>query len=84
MPAIDEHVETMHTAVPSGRVIDLTHVLRPGEGPYTLEIAQRGERPGPEGDVEVGMVDVGAHVEAPLHFPHGGREGARRRSRSSG
>jgi arylformamidase len=61
----------MQSALPRGRVIDLTHVMRPGEEQYTLEIAQRGDRQGPEGDIMKSVYmwsHVGTHVEAPLHF----------------
>jgi arylformamidase len=53
------------------RIVDLSHVLRPGEEQYTLIIEQRGERRGREGDVmsEVRFLShVGTHAEAPLHF----------------
>ena len=56
---------------PRGRVVDLTHVLLPGNEQYTLEVARRNERPGPEGDIMSVVYmwsHVGTHVEAPLHF----------------
>jgi arylformamidase len=61
------------------RIIDLTHVLIPGEEQYTLEIKQRGERHGPTGDImkEVFMWShVGTHVEVPLHFYADGKDTA--------
>ena len=57
--------------LPRGRVVDLTHVLLPGKEQYTLEIARRNERHGPEGDIMSVVYmwsHVGTHVEAPLHF----------------
>ncbi|NJN97787.1 MAG: cyclase family protein [Anaerolineales bacterium] len=57
--------------IPKGRIVDLTHVLQPFKEQYTLEVAQRGKRQGPEGDI-MSLVymwsHVGTHVEAPLHF----------------
>ncbi|MEN9934459.1 MAG: hypothetical protein RLZZ387_1038 [Chloroflexota bacterium] len=61
------------------RVIDLTHVLLPGQEQYGLELKQRGERHGPTGDImkEVFMWShVGTHVEVPLHFYEGGKDTA--------
>jgi arylformamidase len=58
-------------AIPPGRVVDLTHVLLPGEEQYTLEVSQRVDRQGREGDIMKTMYlwsHVGTHVEAPLHF----------------
>ncbi len=58
-------------SIPKGRIVDLTHVLQPFKEQYTLELAQRGKRQGPEGDI-MNLVymwsHVGTHVEAPLHF----------------
>lgn len=57
--------------IPRGRVVDLSHVLHPFEEQYTLEVAQRGKRTGPEGDIMSVVYmwsHVGTHVEAPLHF----------------
>lgn len=60
-----------HINIPKGRIVDLTHVLQPFKEQYTLEVAQRGKRQGPEGDI-MSLVymwsHVGTHVEAPLHF----------------
>jgi len=59
------------TAVPRGRVVDLTHVLLPRKEQYTLEVSRRDERHGPEGDIMSSVYfwsHVGTHVEAPLHF----------------
>jgi arylformamidase len=61
------------------RIIDLTHVLFPGQEQYGLEVAQRGERHGPTGDImsDVAMWShVGTHVEVPLHFYAGGKDTA--------
>ena len=61
------------------RVIDLTHVLIPGEEQYGLEVTQRGERHGPTGDImkDVFMWShVGTHVEVPLHFYADGKDTA--------
>lgn len=67
------------TGVPAGRVVDLTHVLLPGKEQYTLEIARRNERHGPEGDIMSAVYcwsHVGTHVEAPLHFLSNGGDTA--------
>lgn len=63
----------MHSSVtiPAGRIVDLTHVLQPYKEQYTLEVARRNERHGPEGDIMSTVYfwsHVGTHVEAPLHF----------------
>jgi arylformamidase len=61
------------------RIIDLTHVLLPGQEQYGLEVTQRGERHGPTGDImkEVFMWShVGTHVEVPLHFYAEGKDTA--------
>lgn len=58
-------------AIPRGSVVDLTHVLLPGREQYTLEVSQRVDRQGREGDIMKTMYlwsHVGTHVEAPLHF----------------
>lgn len=58
-------------SIPKGRIVDLTHVLQPFTEQYTLEVAQRGKRQGPEGDIMSVVYmwsHVGTHVEAPLHF----------------
>ena len=59
-------------------IIDLTHVLLPGQEQYTVEIKQRGTpRTSPTGDI---MHDVamwshsGTHVEVSLHFYSGGKD----------
>jgi arylformamidase len=57
--------------IPTGRVVDLTHVLIPGKEQYTLEVSRRNERLGDEGDIMSTVYmwsHVGTHVEAPLHF----------------
>ena len=57
--------------IPKGRVVDLTHVLHPGQEQYTLEVSRRGERTEREGDIMSSVYmwsHVGTHVEAPLHF----------------
>lgn len=67
------------TAPPKGRVIDLTHVLLPGEEQYTLEVSRRGDRHGDEGDIMSSVYmwsHVGTHVEAPLHFLSAGGDTA--------
>lgn len=61
------------------RIIDLTHVMLPGQEQYGLEVSQRGERHGPTGDImsDVAMWShVGTHVEVPLHFYAGGKDTA--------
>jgi arylformamidase len=58
-------------SIPKGRIVDLTHVLHPGQEQYTLEVARRGERKEREGDIMSVVYmwsHVGTHVEAPLHF----------------
>src|SRR5688572_12885727 len=62
----------------SYQVIDLTHMLLPGQEQYTVEIKQRGTlRTTPTGDI---MHDVyfwshsGTHVEVSLHFYSGGKD----------
>ena len=57
--------------IPKGRIVDLTHVLKPFEEQNTLEVSQRDFRAGPEGDIMCTIYlwsHVGTHVEAPLHF----------------
>jgi arylformamidase len=59
------------TSIPKGRIVDLTHVLYPFKEQYTLEVSQRDDRQGPEGDIMKTVYmwsHVGTHVEAPLHF----------------
>ena len=59
------------TTIPKGRIVDLTHVMLPGKEQYTLEVAHKNLRNGPEGDVMSVVYmwsHVGTHVEAPLHF----------------
>ncbi len=61
------------------RIIDLTHVLLPGEEQYGLELKQRGTRETPTGDImsDVYMWShVGTHVEVPLHFYKDGKDTA--------
>lgn len=56
---------------PKGRIVDLSHLLLPGQEQYRLEVSIRGEREGQEGDVMSDVClwsHVGTHVEAPLHF----------------
>lgn len=65
--------------MPIERVVDLTHVLIPGEEQYALEVSRRGAREAPTGDVmsDVFMWShVGTHVEVPLHFYEGGKDTA--------
>lgn len=62
-----------------GRVVDLTHVMLPGQEQYTLEVSRRNERHGEEGDIMSTVYlwsHVGTHVEAPLHFLTGGGDTA--------
>ena len=66
-------------AIPSGRMVDLTHVLKPYEEQYTLEVSLRGDRKGEEGDIMNTVYfwsHVGTHVEAPLHFLSSGGDTA--------
>lgn len=59
------------------RIVDLTHVLIPGQEQYRLEVKQRGDREGPTGDImsDVYMWShVGTHVEIPLHFYSDGKD----------
>lgn len=61
------------------RIVDLTHVMLPGQEQYGLEVTQRGERHGATGDImkEVFMWShVGTHVEVPLHFYSDGKDTA--------
>jgi len=66
-------------SIPTGRIVDLTHKLIPFKEQYTLELAQRDKREGPEGDI-MSLVymwsHVGTHVEAPLHFLRDGGDTA--------
>ena len=58
-------------SIPKGRIVDLSHILYPYKEQYTLEIAQKGQRRGSEGDIMCTLYmwsHVGTHVEAPLHF----------------
>lgn len=67
------------TAIPKGRIVDLTHVLYPFKEQYTLEISQRDQRKGDEGDIMKTVYmwsHVGTHVEAPLHFIEDGGDTA--------
>lgn len=61
------------------RIIDLTHVMLPGEEQYGLEVKQRNAREGATGDImsDVAMWShVGTHVEVPLHFYTNGKDTA--------
>lgn len=61
------------------RIIDLTHVMIPGQEQYGLELNQRGTRETPTGDImtDVSMWShVGTHVEVPLHFYADGKDTA--------
>lgn len=63
----------------SKRIIDLTHILIPGQEQYGLEVTQRGERHGPTGDIMSNVFmwsHVGTHVEVPLHFYTNGKDTA--------
>ncbi len=66
-------------SIPSGRIVDLSQPLLPGEERYTLEIAHRRERTGPTTkmqDIIYMWSHTGTHVEAPLHFVAGGADAA--------
>lgn len=57
--------------IPRGRIVDLTHVLLPGQEQNVLEVTRKHERHGPEGDIMSAIYmgsHMGTHVEAPLHF----------------
>lgn len=61
------------------RVIDLTHVMLPGQEQYGLEVKQRNERHGDTGDIMSDVYlwsHVGTHVEVPLHFYGAGKDTA--------
>lgn len=61
------------------RVIDLTHVLIPGQEQYGLEVTQRNPREGATGDIMSDVYlwsHVGTHVEVPLHFYTNGKDTA--------
>jgi arylformamidase len=61
------------------RIIDLTHVMIPGQEQYGLELTQRGARDTPTGDImnDIYMWShVGTHVEVPLHFYADGKDTA--------
>lgn len=61
------------------RIIDLTHVLIPGQEQYGLEVRQRSTREGPTGDIMSDVYlwsHVGTHVEVPLHFYANGKDTA--------
>lgn len=63
-----------NSSVASVRVVELSHVLLPGEEQYKLEIEPQKEREGPNSIFyDVGLWShVGTHVEYALHFlPHG-------------
>ena len=61
------------------RIVDLTHVMLPGQEQYGLEVTQRGTREGASGDImsDVSMWShVGTHVEVPRHFYAAGKDTA--------
>jgi arylformamidase len=61
------------------RVVDLTHVMLPGQEQYGQEVTQRNEPTGATGDImsDVAMWShVGTHVEVPLHFYTDGKDTA--------
>ena len=61
------------------RIIDLTHVLIPGQEQYRLDLEQRDERSGATGDIMKIVTmwsHVGTHVEVPLHFYADGKDTA--------
>jgi len=69
----------MYKLLHGKRVIDLTHVLIPGQEQYGLEVTQRNERHGAMGDIMSDVYfwsHVGTHVEVPLHFYTDGKDTA--------
>lgn len=61
------------------RIIDLTHILLPGQEQYGLEVKQRNAREGATGDIMSDVYlwsHVGTHVEVPLHFYTAGKDTA--------
>lgn len=61
------------------RIVDLTHVMLPGEEQYGLEVKQRNTRESATGDImnDVYMWShVGTHVEVPRHFYTDGKDTA--------
>ncbi len=72
----------MYKLLHGKRVIDLTHVLIPGQEQYGLEVTQRNERHGAMGDIMSDVYlwsHVGTHVEVPLHFYTDGKDTAQLR-----
>ena len=67
----------MYKLLHGKRVIDLTHVLIPGQEQYGLEVTQHNERHGAMGDIMSDVYfwsHVGTHVEVPLHFYTDGKD----------
>ena len=61
------------------RIVDLTHVLIPGQEQYRLDLEQRDERAGATGDIMKVVTmwsHVGTHVAVPLHFYASGKDTA--------
>ncbi|WP_376797029.1 cyclase family protein [Thermogemmatispora sp.] len=61
------------------RVVDLTHLLLPGQEQYQLEVKPRLKRTGATGDIMSDVYfwsHVGTHVEVPLHFYADGKDTA--------
>lgn len=67
------------TIMQGKRIIDLTHVMIPGQEQYGLEVTQRNARDGATGDIMSDVYlwsHVGTHVEVPLHFYTDGKDTA--------
>lgn len=61
------------------RIIDLTHIMIPGQEQYGLEVKQRNPRDAATGDIMCDVFmwsHVGTHVEVPLHFYRDGKDTA--------
>ena len=59
------------------RIIELSHVMLPGQEQYGLEVKPRKERKGPTGDIMCDVFmwsHVGTHVEVSLHFYANGKD----------
>jgi arylformamidase len=72
-----ETATTAALGIPTGRIVDLSQPLLPGQERYTLEIAHRRERTSPTTkmqDIIYMWSHTGTHIEAPLHFVAGGAD----------
>lgn len=70
-----QRVTSSNPALPSGRIVDLSHALRPGKERYTVEIAHRRDRTTPTTKMQDAIYmwsHAGTHIEAPLHYIAGG------------